>query len=376
MAKRPSLNEDNKNVLILLPYLKNGDGTAVALMNYYQALIDDNWNVDFLNLKNTKCQWFEMVKKNGGDVFELPQVNKYSKKVKSYIKNIVYSKKYNIVHVNIPGHIGYITLKIAKKAGVRIRIFHAHNPFNCLNIKTIISSKIYDTLIIKQATNLIACSRSAGKSRFKSRKFKIIKNVIDLERFQYNLESRKEIRQSLNIEEKIVIGVVGIFARQKNPEFLLKCFYELKKIEPNAFLLWVGDGELKDKMKNKLISMGLEKDFLFVGRQDNVENWYSAMDLFLLPSVFEGMGIVFLEAQCTGLPCLGSRNVPVETEMTGLMHRMSLQKNEKSWAIEMKSLIRKDNDRKTRSQEFIEKKYTHDSTKEDLKHYYNKLYQR
>ena len=149
MAKRPSLNEDNKNVLILLPYLKNGDGTAVALMNYYQALIDDNWNVDFLNLKNTKCQWFEMVKKNGGDVFELPQVNKYSKKVKSYIKNIVYSKKYNIVHVNIPGHIGYITLKIAKKAGVRIRIFHAHNPFNCLNIKTIISSKnIFETFLI------------------------------------------------------------------------------------------------------------------------------------------------------------------------------------------------------------------------------------
>ena len=103
MAERASLNR--KQVLILLPYLKNGDGTAVALMNYYQALIKDNWNVDFLNLKNNDCEWSQMVKKNGGQIYEIPQVNKYSKLVRKYIEKIINAKNYDIVHVNIPGHV-------------------------------------------------------------------------------------------------------------------------------------------------------------------------------------------------------------------------------------------------------------------------------
>lgn len=371
MAERASLNR--KQVLILLPYLKNGDGTAVALMNYYQALIKDNWNVDFLNLKNNDCEWSQMVKKNGGQIYEIPQVNKYSKLVRKYIEKIINAKNYDIVHVNIPGHVGYITLKIAKKAGVNIRLFHAHNPFNNLNIKTSVSSKIYDTLITKEATNLIACSESAGKTRFKERKFKVLKNVIDVNRFQYSQSSREKIRKSLKIEDKIVIGVVGRFSCQKNPYFLVKCFAELRKIEPKAFLLWVGDGELKNNVEKKLYDMGLERDVQFVGRKPNVQEWYSAMDLFFLPSVFEGMGIVFLEAQCTGLPCVGSSNVPIETEITELMHRISLKDNEKIWAIQMKKILDESINRKTRDKDFIDEEYTHDLTQNDLRDYYNYL---
>ena len=175
------------------------------------------------------------------------------------------------------------------------------------------------------------------------------------------------------IEDKIVIGVVGRFSCQKNPYFLVKCFAELRKIEPKAFLLWVGDGELKNNVEKKLYDMGLERDVQFVGRKPNVQEWYSAMDLFFLPSVFEGMGIVFLEAQCTGLPCVGSSNVPIETEITELMHRISLKDNEKIWAIQMKKILDESINRKTRDKDFIDKEYTHDLTQNDLRDYYNYL---
>lgn len=368
MAKRTSIIRKS---LIVLPYLMNGDGTAVSLMNYYPALIDNGWIVDFLNLKTKNCQWVENVKSYGGKVYELPDVNKYSKKVNCTIKEIVKQGNYDIVHVNLPGHIGYETLKIARLFRVKTRVFHAHNPKNTLNIKTKCSTILYDFLIQRESTDLIACSESAGRSRFKKKSFHILKNVIDINRFVYRSEEREKIRSKLNIEDKIVIGVVGRFAAQKNPNFLINCFAEYKKIEKKAFLLWIGDGELQKEINEKMCNLGLSGSYFFAGRQENVENWYSAMDLFFLPSKFEGMGIVFLEAQCTGLPCLGSKSVPIETEVTELMHRMDLKQSATDWASEMKKIIEVCTNRYSRTQEFIKAGYTHEATKYDLINLYN-----
>ena len=133
MSKRASLK--SKKALIVLPYLKNGDGTAVAIMNYYQSLIDDGWHVDFMHLKSNACQWLNEVRENNGNVFELPQANKYTPAVQNRIENVISQGNYDLVHVNMPGHIGYSTLRLARKKGIAVRIFHAHNPKNILNIK-------------------------------------------------------------------------------------------------------------------------------------------------------------------------------------------------------------------------------------------------
>lgn len=109
-----------------------------------------------------------------------------------------------------------------------------------------------------------------------------------------------------------------------------------------------------------------------LGRKNNIEKWYSAMDLFLLPSKFEGMGIVFLEAQCTGLPCFGSTNVPIETEVTELMHRISLKQEANYWATAMKKVTDMSGDRRSRASEFINAGYTHEATKSDLLNMYEK----
>lgn len=370
MAERTQVKQ--KKALILLPYLKNGDGTAVALMNYYQELIEHGWRIDFLVLKIFECEWLNKVKADGNNIYELPKENKYSYKVSRKIRSIIKEGKYDIVHVNMPGHVGFETLKMARQYGIGKRIFHAHNPRNNLNLKTVISTKVYDYLLQREATELVACSKSAGNSRFGNKDFQVLKNVIDTDRFAYRLEDRRYIREKLHIEKKVVVGVVGRFAAQKNPEFLLECFAEYNKLNKESVLLWIGDGELQEKIQDRAKNMGLKGACLFVGRKNNIEKWYSAMDLFLLPSKFEGMGIVFLEAQCTGLPCFGSTNVPIETEVTELMHRISLKQEANYWATAMKRVIDMSGDRRSRASEFINAGYTHEATKSDLLNMYEK----
>lgn len=370
MAERTQVKQ--KKALILLPYLKNGDGTAVALMNYYQELIEHGWRIDFLVLKIFECEWLNKVKADGNNIYELPKENKYSYKVSRKIRSIIKEGKYDIVHVNMPGHVGFETLKMARQYGIGKRIFHAHNPRNNLNLKTVISTKVYDYLLQREATELVACSKSAGNSRFGNKDFQVLKNVIDTDRFVYRLEDRRYIREKLHIEKKVVVGVVGRFAAQKNPEFLLECFAEYNKLNKESVLLWIGDGELQEKIQDRAKNMGLKGACLFVGRKNNIEKWYSAMDLFLLPSKFEGMGIVFLEAQCTGLPCFGSTNVPIETEVTELMHRISLKQEANYWATAMKKITDMSGDRRSRASEFINAGYTHEATKSDLLNMYEK----
>lgn len=370
MAERTQVKQ--KKAIILLPYLKNGDGTAVALMNYYQELIEHGWRIDFLVLKIFECEWLNKVKADGNNIYELPKENKYSYKVSRKIRSIIKEGKYDIVHVNMPGHVGFETLKMARQYGIGKRIFHAHNPRNNLNLKTVISTKVYDYLLQREATELVACSKSAGNSRFGNKDFQVLKNVIDTDRFVYRLEDRRYIREKLHIEKKVVVGVVGRFAAQKNPEFLLECFAEYNKLNKESVLLWIGDGELQEKIQDRAKNMGLKGACLFVGRKNNIEKWYSAMDLFLLPSKFEGMGIVFLEAQCTGLPCFGSTNVPIETEVTELMHRISLKQEANYWATAMKKVTDMSGDRRSRASEFINAGYTHEATKSDLLNMYEK----
>ena len=370
MAERTQVKQ--KKALILLPYLKNGDGPAVALMNYYQELIEHGWRIDFLVLKIFECEWLNKVKADGNNIYELPKENKYSYKVSRKIRSIIKEGKYDIVHVNMPGHVGFETLKMARQYGIGKRIFHAHNPRNNLNLKTVISTKVYDYLLQREATELVACSKSAGNSRFGNKDFQVLKNVIDTDRFVYRLEDRRYIREKLHIEKKVVVGVVGRFAAQKNPEFLLECFAEYNKLNKESVLLWIGDGELQEKIQDRAKNMGLKGACLFVGRKKNIEKWYSAMDLFLLPSKFEGMGIVFLEAQCTGLPCFGSTNVPIETEVTELMHRISLKQEANYLATAMKKVTDMSGDRRSRASEFINAGYTHEATKSDLLNMYEK----
>lgn len=364
--------KSTKRALIVLPSLENGDGSAASIMNYYKPLSQE-WNVDFLLMRATDNMRTRQIIANGGNIFILLQQNKYSYAIAKEIASIIKKGQYSVVHINLPGHIAYRSLLEAKKNCVPIRIFHCHNPKNDLNLKTKISTRVYDTLCLRYANKLFACSESAGISRFEDKDFYVLKNAIITEHFQFNSETRAELRKKLGVENSVLVGVVGRITAQKNPLFLVDCFAAFKAKEPLARLLWIGEGELIEQVKSRLDSKDLLDDCIFLGRRENIGRWYSAMDLFLLPSFFEGLGIVFLEAQCSGLPCFGSDFVPIDTEITELMYRISLHKTPDEWSSLMINALKLSTERTSRESDLRNAGFDLSCVEDNLRTLYNFL---
>lgn len=319
-------------ILIVLKDLRIGNGVASCLMGYYDGLLERGYNVDFLLLYEKKSVWMDIARTNG-NVFVLPVSKmKYTNSARRVIKKVFRENDYDIVHVNLPGPYGAWVLKEALHNGVKYRIYHSHNPRNTSSIKAKVSSTFYTKILTRRANIHLACSTLAGESVFGSG-FSILKNCIDTEHFKYSQKQRETIRNSINIsDDTLLLGSVGRLEEQKNPLFAVKCFIAIKKICPNSKFIWLGDGKLKPRVTNELKDQKIEGDFILAGVQENVNEWYSAFDCFMLPSKAEGLGIVFLEAQAAGLPCVGSTNVPPDVEITPLMSRLDLNEEVSYWA--------------------------------------------
>lgn len=324
-----------RKVLICVPDLGICNGITTFIMSFYEHLLQKEYSIDFLVVMHQNMEMEPYVLERGSRVFKVPSGMKYDPKRVRYIDEVLRNGAYDIVHVNFLGPNGAMVLKMAKKYGVEHRIYHCHNPLNMLSIKAVISESVFTMVCKKRANKFVACSISTGKAIFKNKKFEVVNNAINPNDFLYNHEAGIRTRESLGIDDRLVIGVAARMDAQKNPSFIIDVFSEIKKLRKDAVLLWVGDGDRKDQIENLCTKKNIRDSVFLVGRQSNMAEWYSAMDLFLLPSKFEGLGIVYLEAQANGLPCFGSDCVPVETEVTGLMHRIPLKKGAAEWATEM-----------------------------------------
>ena len=324
-----------KKVLICVPDLGICNGVTSFIMAFYDSLIQHGYNIDFLLVMHDNVEMEPYVLDKGSKVFKVPIAFKYDKKRTEYIDEVFRTGQYDMVHVNFPGPNGAMVLKAAIKYGVKYRIYHCHNPINDLNLKALISENVFTPICRNRANKYVACSKMAGKSIFKDKEFEVINNAIMPEKFLFDGSARERIREHFGVQDKLVIGVAGRITDQKNPGFILDIFDEIHKMRTDAVLLWVGDGERLAFVNEQCQEKGIQDSVLLVGRQSNVREWYSAMDIFLLPSKFEGLGIVYLEAQANGLLCFGSDKVPEETEVTDLMHRLSLRQSAKEWAIEI-----------------------------------------
>lgn len=322
-----------KDVLIVLKDLRTGNGIASCLMNYYNELLN-KFNVTFLLLQNIESSYTDIVKKSKGNIKILPTTKiKYSYKTQRFIEELFKNNHFDIVHINIPGPYGALILKMAKKNNIKSRIYHSHNPKNNLSLKSRISSSIYNKLCVKRATDYLACSQLAGSSIFGNKKFEILKNCIDTKRFQFNPIARDLKRKELNVDnDTIVIGSVGRAEQQKNPLFALECFKEYLKKRPNSIYIWIGNGSLLNEMEKFIDRNDLNEKVKLLGVKDRIEDWYSAMDLFFLPSKFEGLGIVYIEAQASGLPVLTSTEVPEDIELSRLINKLDLNISVFEWA--------------------------------------------
>ena len=319
----------------------NPGGVENFIMNIYRNIDRSKVQFDFLvdhNLKNIAYE--DEIIALGGHIYR-----EYYRRKELFIKGRKSLKSFFKEHQEIVGvhfHANTINpmfkvVEEAYKLKLPIRIIHSHNS-NYMK-KMSIKDKAYEILekrrLDKISTHLLACSYEAGKWMFNSKYFEVIKNGINVDEFKPDIEIRNNIRKQFNINDKIVIGHVGRMNYQKNSLFLIDVFNELHKINNNVVLLYIGDGDLKEEVINKIKGNHLEKSVILTGAKDNIKEFYQAMDFFILPSRFEGLPVSLLEAQAKGLNCYVSNAISLESNITGLVKFLNLENTAKEWASEI-----------------------------------------
>lgn len=240
-------------------------------------------------------------------------------------------KNIDMIHIHSP-NIALPHLLFSKIYGIKVRVLHSHNTKHADVFFKKIRNFLFSCLNNSLVNARLACSKIAGDFLFSKKDFFVIKNGIDLSVFRFDKNKYNAVRKKLRLMENKVYGHVGGFLPQKNHKFLLQIFSEIIKREPNAKLLLVGDGVLKHQIEKSVISSGLENDVYFLGQRDDVADLIQAMDVFLFPSVFEGLGFVVIEAQAAGLPCFASDQVPEESKVTDLIKYIPLTKSATEWS--------------------------------------------
>lgn len=305
-------------ILHLPNTLDKRSGVMSVIMNFYRNIDREKIQFDFLCFDSEKDNYEEEIKKLGGNIFYVSKkYNKNPFKIKQELLRFFSNHEYSIIHYHTIS-IWNIALKISKRFGIQNRIAHSHATSYSESKIGSIRNKIFSKNLTKNANYFFACSTEAGELLFKNEKFKLINNAIDLERYSYNLSIRNEYRIKLGLTDYFVIGHVGRFAEQKNHAYLLDIFTEYKLKNSQTKLLLIGEGPLKESIEHKANRLGIFEDIIFIGFNNEVEKYYQAMDLFILPSLYEGLPVSGIEAQASGLPCIFSDTISEEVAIANV----------------------------------------------------------
>jgi glycosyltransferase involved in cell wall biosynthesis len=316
-------------------------GIECLLMNLYKNIDRKLIQFDFLTHSHQPGFFDKTICSLGGKIHEV--INPFSFKglflyrvqLKKFFK---VHPEYTIIHSHMNTFSGLI-LSIAKSTGAKYLIAHSHTTIAKNNIKTPLW-KLSRLLGQKAITHRFACSNDAAVSIFgeDADQTKIFKNSINIEKYKFSQKNRQQYRHKLNLKGKFVLGHVGRFNKVKNHEFLLDILYHLLKNKPESVLLLLGDGPLLNQMQSKAKSLGIEKSVIFFGNRDDVHKVLSAMDIFVFPSIKEGLGIVAIEAQTSGLPCVVSSGLPNEVKLNDNLEFINLKNGPKYWSKHIKQL--------------------------------------
>lgn len=329
-------------VLQIVTYMGHG-GLETMIMNYYRNIDRTKIQFDFLVHRKEKADYDDEILSLGGHIYHMPVLNPFSKAYFNALDDFFDDHKYDIVHSHLDCMSAY-PLKIAQKHGVRVRIAHSHNKSQDKNLKYPI--KLFSKhLIPKYATHLFSCGKEAGDWMFSGKAYTILNNAIDAEKYQYDYQMRNQVRDELEISKPdFVIGHVGRFNPQKNHSFLIDVFKSVHGKNRNSKLLLVGTGYGQNDIREKVNNLGLSDYVFFLGNRGDVNRILQAMDVFLFPSLYEGLPLSIVEAQAAGLPCIISNNVPPECKVTDLVKSLDLNLPVEEWSdviLEKQSAIRK-----------------------------------
>lgn len=318
-------------VLQVVTHMERG-GLETMLMNYYRHIDREKVQFDFLVHRQERAAFDDEIEALGGRIYRMPRLVPWSK---SYLlaldRFFDEHTEYKVVHVH-QDCLSSVILKAATQHDIPVRIAHSHNANQDRNLKYPIKLW-YRRSIPCYSTSLFACGKGAGDWMFSGAPYQIINNAIDAASYTHDLLKYEKMRRQLGLTGELVVGHVGRFNPQKNHPFLLDIFTSLLKKEPNAALLLVGSGEGMPKIQAKAQELGIAERVRFLGVRSDVADLMQAMDVFVFPSLYEGLPVTMVEAQASGLPCIISDKVPPECILTdGLVNIMPLSASPEAWA--------------------------------------------
>lgn len=315
--------------------IMNRGGAETMIMNLYRNIDRDSVQFDFVENEGNEAAFDAEIRQLGGRIYHCPRYSgknhfTYTRWWNSFFAS--HEGEYPIVH----GHIGStaaIYLSIAKKYGA-YTIAHSHSAGE--------GSAMYRTFAYPTryiADRFFACSKDAGISRYgktvgnDSSRCQVLNNAIDARKFAFNPETRQQVRRDLHIDEHaVVIGHVGRFVEAKNHLFLIDVFAHIRKLDANAILVLVGDGERRPEIEAAIAENHLDEAVILTGIRSNVWDYYQAMDVFVFPSLYEGLPVSLVEAQAAGLPCCVSSTVSRDSAVTELVGFIQLENGPEKWA--------------------------------------------
>lgn len=311
-------------------------GIESLLMNLYRHMDRNVVQFDFLLHRPQKGTFDDEIESLGGRIYRTEPFNPFhhQKYLKSMEEVLRAHPEYKIIHAH--SELNYWPLKVAKKLRVPVRIAHSHNARSTINLKYFFL--LYEKLFIKKAaSDLFMCSTIAGEWSYGPKavadgKCVFLKNGIEVEKYAYDEKVRAEVRRKMGLGDKLVIGHVGRFMQQKNHGFLIDIFKNIHDKHPESVLLLVSEGRLLNEMKNKVSRLGLTDAVQFLGFRDDVHELMQAMDVFVLPSLWEGLPFTLVESQCAGLPSVISDVISDEAIVTDVITKVSLKETADKWA--------------------------------------------
>lgn len=351
-----------KNKVVMITSYFDRNGVTSQVMNYATNLDKDRFQVFIAAGEPYDIGYEKMCQENNIELCKLPQKQKnayaYYRTIYSYLKKV----KADIVHVHGSSALIAVELLIAMLARVPVRVAHSHN--------TICSHpRLHQMLkpILKVVSNChLACGDLAGKWMYGDRAFQVIPNAFDTKAFVLNSDKRFSIREKLGVDDNLVIGHIGKFNGQKNQKYLIRAFERLSYKDDKAMLLLVGNGPDLENIRDYARHTACAGRIIFWGETANPESLYSAMDIFALPSRFEGLPVVLLEAQISGLPCIVSDKVTREVDFGDIVWK-SIEDDPQTWADTMILMQQRTEEQRKQYRLQHEKQIAHYDIRESVK---------
>ena len=326
------------------------NGITNVIFNYLRAMDTEGIQMDLVSINQPDEYYIKEIERRGGQLFVLPRLNGTVSYWKS-LRKLICENRYDAVHIHGNSHTTVLELTAARAAGCVVCMVHAHNT----TCKHVVVHKLLTPVFHSLCTHGLACGEDAGKFMFGKHPFIVVNNGVDTEKFAFHQEHRDAIRKKHNWYGCKVIGHVGSFYEVKNHQQIIEIFRELVNRDDSYRLLLIGDGILRTFIAEKAKRYGIADNITFTGNINNVNEYLSAVDLILMPSLFEGLPLSLIEQQTNGLRCVVSDAITTETNKTGNLTFLSLSASAKEWAEKVSAIkMISDSERKRMSDRAVQ----------------------